>query len=42
MGAAGEGVYLIRGVAGFAEGVLLWLASSMIVRTENPARWAAL
>jgi len=42
MGAAHEGVYLIRAIAGFAEGVLLWLASSMIVRTETPARWAAL
>jgi len=42
MGAAHEGVYLIRAAAGFAEGVLLWLASSMIVRTETPARWAAL
>ena len=42
MGASGEGVYVIRGLAGFAEGALLWLASSMIVRTETPARWAAL
>ena len=42
MGAGHEGVYLIRAIAGFAEGVLLWLASSMIVRTETPARWAAL
>lgn len=42
MGARGEGVYLVRALAGVAEGVMLWLASSMIARSLTPERWAAL
>ena len=42
VGASGQGIYWIRLVAGLAEGVMLWFASAMIVRTQTPARWAAL
>ena len=40
--ANGNGVYLVRAVAGGAEGMMLWMASSMIVRTNIPARLTAL
>jgi predicted MFS family arabinose efflux permease len=36
----GLGVFLMRGVAGAIEGVLLWITVAMISRTATPERWA--
>ncbi|MBT2186041.1 hypothetical protein [Sphingobium nicotianae] len=41
-GASGEMLNVVRGVAGVAEGLMMWLGASMIVRTRNPARTSAL
>jgi hypothetical protein len=38
--ASGAGVFLARGAAGVAEGLLLWIAIGMIARTVTPERWA--
>ena len=38
--ASGGGILLLRGIAGVSEGVLLWIAVSMISRTATPERWA--
>ena len=42
LGARDAGVYAVRAGAGAAEGLMLWLASSLIARTQTPERWAAL
>ena len=39
---AGRGLLAIRAIAGLMEGVLVWLAIGMIVRTAHPARWSGL
>jgi hypothetical protein len=41
LGAHGGGVYLVRGLAGIPEGLLLWICVSMIARTVTPERWSA-
>ena len=41
LGAHGAGVFVVRGLAGVPEGVLLWITIGMIARTETPERWAA-
>ena len=38
--AAGGALMALRGAAGVAEGVLLWITVSMIARTVTPERWA--
>ena len=38
--AEGPGVYVLRGLAGVCEGVLLWITVAMIARTLTPERWA--
>ena len=38
--ASGGGVFLLRGLAGTIEGVLLWITVAMISRTATPERWA--
>ncbi|HEY0649017.1 MFS transporter [Phenylobacterium sp.] len=38
---SGFAVVLNRGVAGLAEGLMVWCAASMIARSSAPARWAA-
>ena len=38
--AAGGLLMVLRGAAGVAEGVLLWITVSMIARTVTPERWA--
>jgi hypothetical protein len=38
--AAGATVMATRAAAGVAEGVLLWITTSMIARTATPERWA--
>lgn len=40
--ATGHTILFVRALAGLAEGVLVWLAIGMIVRTARPARWAGL
>jgi len=37
---SGSGVFLMRGLAGAIEGVLLWITVAMISRTATPERWA--
>ncbi len=37
---SGSGVFLLRGLAGALEGVLLWITVAMISRTATPERWA--
>ncbi|MFL5296881.1 MAG: hypothetical protein ACJ798_10920 [Phenylobacterium sp.] len=39
--ASGQGVMLVRGLAGVPEGVLLWISIGFISRTATPERWAA-
>jgi len=39
--AGGQGVLIVRGLAGLPEGVLLWIAIGFISRTATPERWAA-
>ncbi len=36
----GGGVFLVRGLAGIPEGLLLWICIGMIARTVTPERWA--
>ncbi len=38
--ASGIGIMAVRGLAGIAEGFLLWITIGMIVRSEVPERWA--
>jgi hypothetical protein len=38
--ASGTMVLVLRTLAGFAEGVMLWITVGMIARTELPERWA--
>lgn len=38
--ASGGSVFLIRGLAGVPEGMLLWIAVGLISRTATPERWA--
>ena len=40
IGASGTAVLLLRGLAGIAEGILLWITVGMIARTETPEWWA--
>ncbi|HEY7976736.1 MAG TPA: hypothetical protein VID67_00970 [Rhizomicrobium sp.] len=40
MSASGAGVLTLRTLAGFPEGILLWITVGMIARTEVPERWA--
>lgn len=40
MPASGTMVMVLRTLAGFAEGVMLWITVGMIARTETPERWA--
>ncbi len=37
---AGAGIFVLRGLAGAIEGVLLWITVAMISRTTTPERWA--
>jgi hypothetical protein len=39
--ASGEGVMLVRALAGVPEGILLWISIGFISRTATPERWAA-
>ena len=39
-GASEVGIFMLRGVAGAIEGVLLWITVAMIARTVTPERWA--
>jgi hypothetical protein len=39
--ASGEGVMLVRALAGIPEGLMLWIAIGFISRTQTPERWAA-
>ncbi len=39
--ASGNGVLLVRAIAGLPEGVLLWISIGFISRTQTPERWAA-
>ncbi|MGZ6015789.1 MAG: hypothetical protein ACXWKM_08585 [Phenylobacterium sp.] len=39
--ASGEGVMIVRALAGLPEGVLLWISIGFISRTATPERWAA-
>ena len=39
--ASGDGVMLIRTLAGLPEGIMLWIAIGLIARTRTPERWAA-
>ena len=36
----GASVFLVRGLAGLPEGLLLWICIGMIARTVTPERWA--
>jgi predicted MFS family arabinose efflux permease len=38
--ASGTGVFVLRGLAGAIEGVMLWITVAMISRTATPERWA--
>jgi hypothetical protein len=40
--ASGEGVMIVRALAGVPEGVLLWISIGFISRTVTPERWAAI
>ncbi len=40
--AAGAAIMADRAAAGMAEGILLWIATSMIARTVTPERWAGI
>jgi hypothetical protein len=40
--ASGEGVMIVRALAGVPEGVLLWISIGFISRTATPERWAAI
>ena len=40
--AAGVAIMADRAAAGVAEGILLWIATSMIARTATPERWAGI
>lgn len=38
---SGQGVMIVRALAGIPEGVLLWISIGFISRTATPERWAA-
>ena len=38
---SGEGILVVRALAGIPEGLLLWITIGMIARTETPERWSA-
>lgn len=38
---SGEGVMIVRALAGLPEGILLWISIGFISRTVTPERWAA-
>ncbi|HEX3365301.1 MFS transporter [Phenylobacterium sp.] len=38
---SGQGVMIVRALAGLPEGVLLWISIGFISRTATPERWAA-
>jgi hypothetical protein len=38
---SGQGVMLVRALAGLPEGILLWISIGFISRTVTPERWAA-
>ncbi len=40
LGVHDVGVFIVRGLAGVPEGVLLWITIGMIARTQTPERWA--
>lgn len=40
--ASGASVMVARAIAGVPEGVLLWIMTSMIARTQTPERWAGI
>ncbi len=40
LGASGPSILALRGAAGAAEGLLLWITVGMIARTVTPERWA--
>lgn len=40
--ASGQGVMIVRALAGLPEGVLLWISIGFISRTATPERWAAI
>ena len=40
LGVHDTGVFVVRGLAGVPEGVLLWITIGMIARTQTPERWA--
>jgi len=42
IGASGAGVIAARAAAGIPEGILLWIMTSMIARTQTPERWAGI
>lgn len=42
LGAGETRVLALRGLAGIAEGVLLWISVGMIARSELPERWAGI
>ncbi|MGZ5931513.1 MAG: hypothetical protein ACXWLC_05310 [Rhizomicrobium sp.] len=42
MHAHGSTVMAVRAAAGLPEGVLLWIMTSMIARTQTPERWAGI
>ena len=42
MAAHGNGIVLLRALAGIPEGILLWITIGMIARTATPERWAAI
>lgn len=39
--ASGGSIFVVRGLAGAAEGVLLWISIGFISRSATPERWAA-
>ena len=42
LGARGEELTLVRGLAGLPGGVMIWVVTEMIVRAPNPTRWAGI
>ena len=42
LGANGEMLTLVRGLAGLPGGVMIWVATEMIVRSPTPTRWAGI
>ncbi|CAN5291531.1 MFS transporter [soil metagenome] len=42
LGVRGEMLTLVRGLAGLPGGVMIWVATEMIVRSPTPTRWAGI